>query len=454
MKFRHSLLARFLTIIMVAFLFLPLILPVTALLFYLPTEIISKNKVDQYIYANGDEIEKIWKGEAEKLKGASRETINEQLQTLHQRYPKSGIFWVNAAGTTEQMIPKNELIPNQWTSGYSIQFMKKSVSSDPFTVVSLIGESQDEGFMVIQIPRSLMKSDGEPNNNWVVLVFIFIIFLFFIFATGLLFYKIRKRLVNLREAMTEVDETGIPRTIIVHKKDEIGQLERAFNHMIDELNMSRQREQEGEQLRKQLITNLSHDLRTPLTTIRGHAYSLHKEILSTKAKESIQIIEAKVDYLGQLIENLLSYTLLSAGKYPLGMRKTDIVRIVRASLASWYPLFEKDGFEVKVCLADKDVYWCIDSEWFNRILDNLFQNVVRHARKGQYIAVSMEEHEGRVMLIIEDKGPGMKAKSSEKGAGIGLSIVSIMIKEMGLEWDIISSEEGTRVQVYPKNLEI
>src|SRR5690606_31635953 len=150
------------------------------------------------------------------------------------------------------------------------------------------------------------------------------------------------------------------------------QLGQAFNHMIDDLESSRKREQEEEALRKQLIANISHDLRTPLTTIRGHAYTLQKENLSTKGKESLLLIENKVDMLSMLLDNLLSFSLLSAGKYPIERSKTDVTRVLRTSVASWYPIFEKEGFEVNIQLLEKAAYWDIDPHWFTSILDNLF----------------------------------------------------------------------------------
>lgn len=447
MKFRHSLLVRYLLLITTALVLWPFALPV----YYLPKYILDKDMQQKVKYIDTKKLEQMWNDEAKKLDGAPTDQVDKQLRSLKERYSMAIMFWVDAAGKTQLKLPEKKSIPDQWTFQESTKFMKKNVDNSLFTMIAFIGDDQSQGFMVFQVPLS----DTQPPSVSVIddkflLVYTVLVFAIFLIASWVFFSKIRRRLVQLQTAMAEVDENGIPQKILVRKKDEIAQLGSAFNHMIDELKSSRKRELEEEALRKQLIANISHDLRTPLTTIRGHAYSLQKETLSPKGRESLHLIERKVDALSQLLENLLSYTLLSAGKYTLQQKETDVIRVTRTSAAGWFPVFEKEGFEVEVRLPEKALTWNVDPHWFTRILDNLFQNAVRHAKAGQYVGVSLEELDGRTAIVIEDKGPGMDSISSEKGAGIGLSIVSLMLQEMNLEWKITSSTNGTRIYLYEK----
>src|SRR5699024_7601660 len=145
------------------------------------------------------------------------------------------------------------------------------------------------------------------------------------------FRQIRKRLLNMQKAMAVRDVDNLPVLIDVKKDDEIGQLETAFNTMVNELRESKQREQEEEQLRRELIANLSHDLRTPLTKINSQAYFLHKEELSQGGKQAVEALEASVENLDELIDNLMSYTLLMSSKYHYEPKEVDVVRYVRES---------------------------------------------------------------------------------------------------------------------------
>jgi signal transduction histidine kinase len=131
------------------------------------------------------------------------------------------------------------------------------------------------------------------------------------------------------------------------------------------------------------------------------------------------------------------------------MEEVDVMRAIRIFAASWYPVLEKEGFEVDVNLPEQPVYWKVDPQWFTRILDNLFQNIVRHAKSGHYAGIRTEVKNGVTAVVVADKGPGIKSETSEKGAGIGLSIVSLMVKEMNLKWEMVSSPEGTTVYLYP-----
>ncbi|KAB2333138.1 HAMP domain-containing histidine kinase [Cytobacillus depressus] len=450
MKLKNSLLNQYLLIILLAIMILPGSFFLVTITFYTHFATVEEpNK-----YQNGTDLEKMWHKEARSLSGASEAQINEKLQQIRKEYDKAAIFWVDEAGETKLTIPENLSVSARWSPTETIDFMKKNRGEtvDPYTVVALIGEHKNEGFMVMQIPRSAMLPTGQriqDKYSYLIVLAVVAVLTIFIFISWIFFYKIRKRLLKLRQAMSSPTENGLPDPISVEKKDEIGQLELSFNEMVHQLEEGRQRELEEETLRRQLIANLSHDLRTPLTTIRGHAYSLKKEPLSEQGKKSLDLIDNKIGYLAQLIENLLSYTLLTSGKYPYHPKEVDIVRLVKTSFAAWYPVFEDIDFEMNMELPEKTFYWEIDSQWLERVLDNIYQNIYRHARGGKYIGVRVDI--GQEQIIIADRGPGMSGESAGKGAGIGLTIVSLMLKDMNLRWDVETGEAGTIIRIKRKN---
>lgn len=241
---------------------------------------------------------------------------------------------------------------------------------------------------------------------------------------------------------------GIPLPVDIRRSDEIGQLEDSFNQMVYQLTESRHREREEEQFRKRLIAGLSHDLRTPLTVIRGHMHALHKEALSDKGISSLSRMESKMDDLSGLIDNMLSYNLLASGKYTLKLEEKDVFRIVRETAAAWYPVWEKEQFDIDIDLPDEPLIWRVDEQGMRRILDNLFQNVVRYAGDGKYIGISTERIHDRTALVIRDQGPGMQQEVGAKGTGLGLSIVDLLVREMGLRKKVDSSPEGVRIFIY------
>lgn len=453
MKFRltRSLLSKYVLIILCAMVLLPLSFPIAIFLISLPTLVAGGSAGQGALYGNALQLERMWHEEAGKLGGAADEAIDRRLRELKAAYPVANLFWVDETGATRLQLPENPALPAVWTAAFTVEFMKLRSGGDPFTVVAFLGEGADAdgSFMVFELPRWALKGTAErvrDRNGTALVSGMLFLFGSFLAVSLLFFYRIRSRLVRLQNAMTEPNGSGIPGEVEVLKMDEIGRLESAFNDMVRQLEESRRREAEEETLRRDLFARLSHDLRTPLTAIRSHAYGLRNEPLTDKAAASVELIERKTDYAGRLIDNLFSYSLLAAGKYPYRPRSVDIVRTVRTVLTGWYPLFEQAGFAIELELPEEAVWWNVDPEWLERVLDNYCQNVLRHAKAGRYVRLAVETVSGG-RIVIADRGPGMGGESAEKGTGLGLSIAAMMLKEMGLRGDIRSGAEGTTITI-------
>ncbi|MGE8002904.1 HAMP domain-containing sensor histidine kinase [Lysinibacillus sp. NPDC093216] len=446
MKFFRSLLAKYMLIIFLAISIVQLSYFASAAFIFgigktdFSSEVLREN-----------EVEKKWHTEAKSIKSFTDVAVSQHFEDWQKQYPKSSMFWVDEDGTLLTKVNVKEQLPSKWTPAYTTKFIKERYGEDPFTVIAFLGQDESNGFIVFEIPREVfnppLKNVYEQYGAFVFFGVIAII-LFFIIVSFLFFRGIRRRLLRLQEAMEIRDVDGLPIETKVKKKDEIGQLEQSFNRMVCELRESKNREQKEEQLRRELIANLSHDLRTPLTKIRAQSYSVSKEVLSEDGKQAIKAMETSIVNIDALIENLMSYTLLTASKYKFEAKEINVIRFVREQMTTWYPVFEKEGFEIDIELHPFEKNeWQIDPIWLGRIFDNLFQNILRHASSGKYIGVETESTERYDAFIIKDHGKGMKNESNAKGAGIGLSIVDIMVKSMDLEWDIESSESGTKIKI-------
>ncbi|MNL64211.1 Alginate biosynthesis sensor protein KinB [compost metagenome] len=99
---------------------------------------------------------------------------------------------------------------------------------------------------------------------------------------------------------------------------------------------------------------------------------------------------------------------------------------------------------MEVDTPEQQVIWLTDPQWMSRILDNLLQNIARHAGSGGYAGLLLKVENSKSVLVLEDRGPGINGGSDKKGAGIGLEIVVLMCKEMGIPFRLESGAEGTR----------
>ncbi|MEB2281886.1 HAMP domain-containing histidine kinase [Lysinibacillus xylanilyticus] len=453
MKFFRSLLAKYMLIIFLAISIVQLsYFAIAAFMFGIGKTDFSSEVLRE------SEVEEKWLVEAKNIKNVTEETIAQHFKNWEDQYPKSSMFWVSEDGTLLTTLNVTEQLPLKWTPAFTTKFIKDHYGEDPFTVIAFLGQDESNGFIVFEIPREVfnppLRNVYEQYGN-LLIIGVIVIILFFIAISFLFFRGIRKRLLHLQEAMEIRDVDGLPIATKVKKKDEIGQLEQSFNRMVCELRESKNREQKEEQLRRELIANLSHDLRTPLTKIRAQSYSVSKEVISEDGKQAIKAMETSIVNIDALIENLMSYTLLTASKYKFEAKEINVMRFVREQMTTWYPVFEKEGFEIDIELQPFEKNeWQIDPIWLGRIFDNLFQNILRHASSGKYIGVETESTERYDAFIIKDHGNGMKNESNAKGAGIGLSIVEIMVKGMDLDWDIESNESGTKIKIkhYKKNI--
>ncbi|MCY9549272.1 HAMP domain-containing sensor histidine kinase [Lysinibacillus xylanilyticus] len=446
MKFFRSLLVKYMLIILLAIFIVQISYLAIALCVFGfgQTGISSKVLIES-------EMEQKWHTEAKSIKNFTDEVITQHFDDWQKQYPKSSMFWVGEDGTLLTTVNVEEQLPSKWTPAYTTKFIKARYGGDPFTVIAFLGDNESNGFIVFEISKELFEPpliNVYEQYGSIVLFGVIAIILFFIIISFLFFRGIRKRLLHLQEAMEIRDVDGLPIETKVKKKDEIGQLEQSFNRMVCELRESKNREQKEEQLRRELIANLSHDLRTPLTKIRAQSYSISKEALSEDGKQAIQAMETSIVSVDALIENLMSYTLLMASKYKFEAKKINVIRFVREQMTTWYPVFEKEGFEIDIDLHSFEKNeWQVDPIWLGRIFDNLFQNILRHASSGNYVGVESKTTEHYDAFIIKDHGNGMKNESNAKGAGIGLSIVDIMVKGMNLDWDIESSDSGTKITI-------
>lgn len=446
MKFFRSLLAKYMLIIFLAISIVQLsYFAIAAFMFG-----IGKTDFSSEV-PRESEVEEKWLVDAKNIKNVTEETIAQHFKNWEEQYPKSSMFWVSEDGTLLTTLHVTEQLPLKWTPAFTTKFIKDHYGKDPFTVIAFLGQDESNGFIVFEIPREVfnppLRNVYEQYGN-LLIVGVIVIILFFIAISFLFFRGIRKRLLHLQEAMEIRDVDGLPIATKVKKKDEIGQLEQSFNRMVCELRESKNREQKEEQLRRELIANLSHDLRTPLTKIRAQSYSVSKEVKSEDGKQAIKAMETSIVNIDALIENLMSYTLLTASKYKFEAKEINVIRFVREQMTTWYPVFEKEGFEINIELQPFEKNeWRIDPIWLGRIFDNLFQNILRHASSGKYIGVQTVTTEHYDAFIIKDHGNGMKNESNAKGAGIGLSIVDMMVKGMDLDWDIESSESGTKIKI-------
>lgn len=392
------------------------------------------------------ELEQLWEEKIASLEYQSTNRIINKLDDFDIVSDKE-IYWISDDG---EMIFSTEHQEYSLNVTDTIEFVQNKQAENYYSNFTYLEGEKKSGYVILQTPQDNLGTNREMldqkySSFWY--LFLFTIWSLFVYITWLFFKQTSNRLTEIQVHMEENKNKLTPSKMVVEKNDEIGALQESFNLMVDDLNESHNKEEKEKMIRKQLISSLSHDLRTPLSIINGHVHRLRELPFNKEVEESLLVITKKVTFLSELIDNLSSYTVLSEGRLPMTMKKTEVIPIIRTSLIDWYPVFEDMGFETEFDLSHSFI-WEIDEIWISRILNNLFQNVKRHAYQGKYISVKTGEKENVEYVAIQDHGPGMDNLSAKKGKGIGLSIVYKMLEQMNLSLDITSHHGGTLVTIY------
>lgn len=224
-----------------------------------------------------------------------------------------------------------------------------------------------------------------------------------------------------------------------------------FNNIGSNLDLAIEDAVKSERLKTELITNVSHDLKTPLTSIINYSDLLSKDDNSEdEVKEYSKIINEKSNKLKVLIEDLFEVSKATSNNIELDRQELDFNSLVAQSIGEWEDKISEKNIEIISNLPEEKVMLNIDGQKFSRVLDNLFSNISKYALENSRVYVDLSE-EGGVKLTIKNisKYPlnissdelmerftrGEKSRTTS-GSGLGLSIASSFVRAHGASFDI------------------
>jgi signal transduction histidine kinase len=213
-------------------------------------------------------------------------------------------------------------------------------------------------------------------------------------------------------------------------------------------------------LKSDFVSNVSHELRTPLSLIRLYAETLEMGRISSpeKYQEYYQIIRKESERLTALINNILDFSRIEAGRKEYDFRNTDIKELVKNTLESYRYQIEQSGFTFDEKIADDVPSLQVDREAIARSLLNLVNNALKYSQDQKFIGVNLYRHNGSVKLEVVDHGIGIPDPEQQKifekfyrvgdplvhntkGSGLGLSLVRHIVRAHGGEVSV-DSEPG------------
>lgn len=249
--------------------------------------------------------------------------------------------------------------------------------------------------------------------------------------------KITAPLRDMNDIALKYAKGDFSQSVQIASKDEIGQLGESFNHMAAELNSL-------EETRKAFIANVSHDLRTPLTSIKGFLIALLDDTIpSNQRKEFYLLMKDETERVIKLVNDTLDMSQLEAGQVTLRQTSYNLTKQLQLIAVKLEPHLANKELEIQIIPDNLEIMVVADRDRIEQALINLLQNAIQVSANHQDIQVFLEKKAEDVVIRVMDNGEGIseenleriwerfyktdKARSGKTGVGIGLSIVkSIM----------------------------
>ena len=245
---------------------------------------------------------------------------------------------------------------------------------------------------------------------------------------------------SLAQAARALSHGDFSQRVQVRSKDEFGELAIAFNAMAADLERT-------EQLRRNLVADVAHELRTPLSNIQGHLEAIRDGLLPAEPATFDSIYE-EVLLLARLVEDLQELTLAEAGQLTLLRQPADVADIARRAASAAQPQAETRGLTIETSLPDRPATADVDPERIGQVLRNLLSNAIIHTPEGGRITVELKDEGHELRLAVVDTGAGIPPDDlpyvferfyrvdrsrvrATGGAGLGLTIAKRLVEAHG-----------------------
>ena len=262
---------------------------------------------------------------------------------------------------------------------------------------------------------------------------------------------IRRPFQEITKGASEFANGNLSYQIPVDSENELGYLAKNLNYMADKLNRN------GE-YQRQFISNISHDFRSPLTSIKGYVEAMIDGTIPVEMQEKyLKIISYEAERLEKLTRGLLTLNELDIQKRMLHIQPFDINSVIKATAASFEGSCTSRNILLELILSGKELMAQADMEQIQQVLYNLLSNAIKFSPDNSTITLETTEKNGKIFVSVKDHGIGIPKASlqkiwerfykidrsrgkDQKGTGLGLAIVKEILHAHGQHINVISTE--------------
>ena len=278
-----------------------------------------------------------------------------------------------------------------------------------------------------------------------IIVIEIVIVLLSVCSSALTVRRVKKQISEISDALEDIKNGNGNRRILAETHELVAPLAYAINDIILSYEKRLSACHQTDETNRQLMTSLSHDVRTPLTTLIGYLDAAHKGIVDGKERdEYIETARRKAHDLKEYIDVLFDWFKLGSNEFSMNIAEIDLTELTRNILIDWIPIFEDTQVDFTIDIPEQPFRVQIDPDGYMRILNNLIQNVISHSHADK-IEIALSEQNRNIKILLSDNGIGIGKEDlkhifdrlykcdkgrSEKGSGLGLSIVHELVEKL------------------------
>lgn len=338
------------------------------------------------------------------------------------------------------------------------QYDKVPVSPPPGRGVRFSRHGDDLGMSTGRLVRHLSRDTLVSF----MLVTVIATICFFIIYFLLFIKRIVKDMTYISDRIIDITDGKSDEKIIIERQDEIGEIAGRINEMTEQINQLIKSERDALQSNKDLIACVAHDLRTPITSVKGYLdLALDTKHYDLEQRQKyVRIAQTKANRLEYLIHDLFNYTKLTSGEITLHRSKIDLVQLVEQMVEEFYPLFQEEELECTTKYNISYLEMNMDGELIARAVQNLLSNAIKYGKDGKHVYVELECLEQEVQIRVTNYGLVIPEESIKHlfdkfyrversrnvktgGTGLGLNIAQEIVHLHGGRIQVTSGASGT-----------
>lgn len=338
------------------------------------------------------------------------------------------------------------------------QYDKVPVSPPPGRGVRFSRHGDDLGMSTGRLVRHLSRDTLVSF----MLVTVIATICFFIIYLLLFIKRIVKDMTYISDRIIDIADGKSDEKIIIERQDEIGEIAGRINEMTEQINQLITSERDALQSNKDLIACVAHDLRTPITSVKGYLdLALDTKHYDLEQRQKyVRIAQTKANRLEYLIHDLFNYTKLTSGEITLHRSKIDLVQLVEQMVEEFYPLFQEEELECTTKYNISYLEMNMDGELIARAVQNLLSNAIKYGKDGKHVYVELECLEQEVQIRVTNYGLVIPEESIKHlfdkfyrversrnvktgGTGLGLNIAQEIVHLHGGRIQVTSGASGT-----------